>query len=113
LKNTTDSIYQVGYKDLSETLLGRKSHGIVSFGVDYLMGYGNRIHALVGLDHERIRHGLQNKFMHDKPFVPKNWRKANVNYPMLNESGKPVHQNGEERSGLLYYQFGLNRSLTY
>ncbi len=113
LKNTPDSIYQVGYKDLSETLLGRKSHGILSLGIDYLMGYGNRIHALVGIDHERIRHGLQNKFMHDKPFVPKKWRKANVNYPMLNEFGKPVHKKGEERSGLLYYQFGLNRSLTY
>ncbi len=113
LKNTPDSIYQVGYKDLSETLLGRKSHGILSLGIDYLMGYGNRIHALVGIDHERIRHGLQNKFMHDKPFIPKKWRNANVNYPMLNESGKPVHRNGEERSGLFYYQFGLNRNLTY
>lgn len=113
LRNTSDSMYHVGYKNLSKTLYGRKSHGIISLGVDYLMGYGNRLHAILGLDHERIRHGLQNKFMHDKPFIPKRWRDANVNYPMLNKKGNPVHKKGEERPGLLYYQFGLNRSLTY
>jgi hypothetical protein len=113
LRNTSDSIYQVGYKDLRKTLYGRKSHGILSVGVDYLMGYGNRIHTLIGIDHELIRHGLQYRFMHNKPFVPKKWRTPNVNYPMLNEEGIPVHQTGKERSGLFYYQFGLNRGLTY
>lgn len=113
LRNTPDSLYQVGYKDLSKTLYGKKSHGILSIGIDYLMGYGNRIHTLVGIDHERIRHGLQNKFMHDKPFIPNNWRTPNVNYPMLNKEGLPIHHKGEEDSGMLFYQFGLNRSLTY
>lgn len=113
LQNTADSMYQVGYKNLSKTLYGRKSHGIFSLGIDYIMGYGNRIHGIIGIDHERIRHGLQNKLMHDKPFVPEKWRDPNVNYPMLNKYGNPVHTKGEERSGYLYYQFGLNRSLTY
>lgn len=113
LRNTPDSSYQVGFKDLRETLYGRKSHGILSVGVDYRLSYGNRIHTLIGIDHERIRHGLQNRFMHDKPFIPVEWRDPNVNYPMLDFNGLPVHEKGKEKPGRLYYQFGLNRSLTY
>lgn len=113
LRNTPDSMYQVGYKDLRKTLYGRESHGVLSLGVDYLIGYGNRIHTLIGIDHERIRHGLQNRFMHDKPFVPVKWRNPNVNYPMLDEEGSPVHKSGKERSGLFYYQFGMNKGVTY
>lgn len=113
LKNTRDSMYQVGYKDLRNTLYGNKSHGVFSVGIDYLLGYGNRIHGAIGVDHERIRHGLQNKFMHDKPFIPSRWRDPNVNYPMLDDEGNPVHRKGKERPGRFFIQFGLNRGLTY
>ncbi|MGM0477636.1 MAG: polymorphic toxin type 23 domain-containing protein [Bacteroidota bacterium] len=113
LKNTPDSIYQTGYKDLRSTPYGTTSHGILSVTGDYLLDYGNRVGGSIGIDHERVRHVLQNKIMHDKPFIPKKWRDPNVNYPMLDKEGHPVHHPGQERPGRFYYQFGLNRSLTF
>lgn len=113
LRNTADSIYIKGYKDLSETKFGRFSHGIIGVGVDYLVGYGNRLNLSAGVDHERIRDVLQNKIMHDKPFIPKRWRTPNVNYPMLDMKGSPVHETGKERPGRFFFQMGTNRSLTY
>ncbi|MDX1652794.1 MAG: polymorphic toxin type 23 domain-containing protein [Brumimicrobium sp.] len=111
---TSDTIrYPVGYKDLRNTLYGRKSHGIVSVGIDYYLFYGNYLSALIGLDSERIRNGLQNKLMHNKPFVPKTWRKPNVSYPMLSEEGYPVDDFDLARKNIFYLQFGLNRPMTY
>lgn len=113
LQNTPDSMYQKGYKDLSATHYGKTSHGILSISMDYQIIYGNHLSAVVGIDSERIRHGLQNQFMHDKKFIPKKWRKPNVNYPMLNSDGYPVHSKKEAKPARLFLQFGLNRNFSY
>ena len=113
LMNTPDSIYSKGFKDLSATHYGKTSHGILSLGFDYQLIYGNYISAVTGIDSERIRHGLQNRFMHDKKFVPLRWRHPNVNYPMLNTEGNPVHYKEEAAPAKLFLQFGLNRSFSY
>lgn len=113
LKNLDDKPYPVGYKDLRNTLYGKNSHGILSVGVDYHLFEGNSLSASIGIDSERVRHGLQNRFMHDKPFIPKKWRKPNVNYPMLDQYGLPVHDKDEARKTKLYFQFGLNQPTTY
>jgi hypothetical protein len=113
LQNTTDSIYQKGFKDLSATHYGKTSHGILSIGVDYQIIYGNHLSAVMGIDSERVRHGLQNRFMHDKNFIPARWRTPNVNYPMLNIKGLPVHFKEEAAPPKLFLQFGLNRSYSY
>ena len=111
--NTPDSTYQKGYKDLRETLYGKTSHGIISVGLDYQIFYGNHVSALAGIDSEQMRNIIQNKFMHDKKFIPKRWRKPNVNYPMLNLDGLPIHTNQEAKPSHLFLEFGLNRCLTY
>ncbi|PKR80900.1 hypothetical protein CW751_06945 [Brumimicrobium salinarum] len=113
LLNTPDSIYQKGYKDLSSTHYGKTSHGILSIGIDYEIIYGNHASLVVGIDGEKIRNGLQNKFMHDKKFIPKKWRKPNVNYPMLNIYGMPVHRKEEASPLRFFMQTGLNRSFSY
>lgn len=113
LLNTLDSIYVKGYKDLSATHYGKTSHGILSIGVDYQIFYGNYLSAVAGVDSERIRHGLQNRFMHNKKFVPLRWRKPNVNYPMLNSEGLPVHYKEDAANPKLFLQFGLNRNFSY
>jgi hypothetical protein len=113
LQNTPDSMYSVGYKDLSKTLYGRSSHGILSLGIDYLVGYGNRTHAMLGIDHERIRNLFQNRLIHEKEFLPKRIGKRYVSYPMLDEEGLPIHKKGEEKPGEIYFQLGINRNLTY
>jgi hypothetical protein len=113
LLNTVDSMYIIGYKDLSTTQYGRSSNGILSVGFDYQIIYGNHFSAVAGIDSERVRHGLQNRFMHNKKFIPMRWRKPNVNYPMLNSDGYPVHYKEEAAPPKLFLQFGLNRSFTY
>lgn len=113
LQNLEENPYPKGYKDLRNTLYGRKSHGILSVGIDYHLFYGNSLSALVGIDSEKIRNGLQNRFMHDKPFIPKNWRKPNVHYPMLDKKGHPVHDKDAAKKSMFYFQFGLNQPTTY
>ena len=113
LQNTPDSMYQVGFKDLSATHYGKTSHGILSLGIDYQIFYGNYLSGVVGIDSERVRHGLQNRFMHDKHFIPARWRTPNVNYPMLNSEGFPVHFKQEAAPAKLFLQMGLNRSFSY
>lgn len=113
LQNLEDNPYQKGYKDLRNTLYGRESHGILSIGIDYYLFYGNSLSALVGVDSETIRNGLQNKFMHDKPFIPKKWRKPNVHYPMLDKFGKPVHKKNACKKERFFFQFGFNQPSTY
>ncbi|HZH87283.1 MAG TPA: polymorphic toxin type 23 domain-containing protein [Brumimicrobium sp.] len=113
LQNTADSMYQKGFKDLSATHYGKTSHGILSVGIDYQIFYGNHLSAVMGIDSERVRHGLQNKFMHDKNFIPVKWRTPNVNYPMLSMEGFPVHNKEEAAPTKLFLQFGLNRSFSY
>lgn|SRR5690554_5160090 len=113
LLNTPDSLYEKGYKDLRNTAFGKTSHGTVTASFDYHLAFGNMISAEIGIDDERIRHGLQNKLMHNKIFVPKKWRKQNANYPMLNKDGIPIHSKAEAAPPKLFLQFGLNRNLSY
>ncbi|MEX2484519.1 MAG: polymorphic toxin type 23 domain-containing protein [Brumimicrobium sp.] len=105
--------HPVGYKDLRNTIYGKKSHGILSVGADYNLYYGNSVSVLIGIDDERIRNGLQNRFMHNKPFLPKKWRTQNVHYPMLDYRGLPTHSKEDTKMSKLFLQFGQNRPVTY
>lgn len=111
--NTSDSTYQIGYKDLSDNLFGKFSHGIISASLDYAIFYGNSLSVEAGLDSEHVRNFLQNKLIHDKKFVPKKIRKPNPNYPMLNREGYPIHDREEVAPPRILFGIGLNRSLTY
>jgi hypothetical protein len=113
LKNIEEKPYPKGYKDLRNTLYGRESHGIVAVGIDYYLYFGNSLSAIIGIDSEAFRNSLQNKFMHDKPFVPKKWRNPNVNYPMLDQFGLPIHDKKEAKKSSLFFQFGFNQPTTY
>lgn len=113
LQNTRDSLYQKGYKDLSKTHYGKTSHGVLSLGIDYQIMYGNYVSAVIGVDSENVRHTLQNRLMHDKYFIPERWRTPNVNYPMLNSEGYPVHFKKDARPAKPFLQFGLNRNFSY
>lgn len=106
--------YEIGYVDLSKNPFGRISHGIVSISFDYQIFYGNSISLSAGIDDEHIRDILQNKFIHDKQFVPKKIRRPNPNYPMLDKNGFPVIGKGKKVApAKLFLQLALNRGLTY
>ncbi|HET6245021.1 MAG: hypothetical protein H0V01_13180 [Bacteroidetes bacterium] len=81
---------EFGYYDLSETKYGKFSHGILAFSGAYALPYSQTISAMAGIDSEQIRHVVQNKFLHDMPFIPKKLNKAiNPHFPKLDSNGLP------------------------
>ncbi len=77
-----------GYKDLSESLYGKHSHGILS--VSYARSFDfSPISVELGIDNEHIRHFFQNKLIHDFPYFLKTNPMRNRHLPMLDENGLP------------------------
>lgn len=113
VRRQKDNSYPTEYKNLSKNPFGKTSHGILHFGADILMVHGNVIGMNLGMDHERIRHIIQNKMMHDKKFIPKSIRKTNPHYPMLNLAGEPILDESKPPPLRLFLQFGLNRGYSY
>lgn len=77
-----------GYKDLSGSLYGKHSHGILS--VSYARSFDfSPISIELGIDSEHIRHFFQNKLIHDFPYFLKTNPMRNRHLPMLDENGLP------------------------
>jgi hypothetical protein len=105
-----------GYKDLSNTTHGRQSHGILAVEASYALPYYHVAQVRAGIDAEQVRQLLQNRLIHDLPFIPAAWVKArNPRYPMLTSEGLPyLGQPGQRiRAPRLYMQGGLNPALFY
>ena len=72
-----------GYKDISQGIYGRFSHGILALQVQRNLGNGQVAQMRFGTDSEWVRHVLQNKLIHDMWFVPQKINKArNPHLPM-------------------------------
>ena len=104
---------QEEYKDLSNNFLGNTSHGIISLGFNYLIHSGNIAGLNIGYDSELIRNRIQNKFMHDKKFIPTSIRKENPHYPILTEDGSPTFIKDKRRKDQFFFSGGLNQNLGY
>lgn len=63
------------------------SHGLLSLQVNYHAGYSQNLQANAGVDAEQVRNVVQNKIIHDLPFLPKRWNK-NCHIPMIDSEGK-------------------------
>lgn len=85
-----------GYKDVSESLYGKHSHGILS--VSYARSFDlSPINFELGIDDERIRHFFQNKLIHDFPYFLKTNPMRNRHLPMLDENGLPYVDSNTQR----------------
>jgi len=105
-----------GYRDLSEAKYGRFSHGILALEASYLLPYGQVGQLRMGVDAEQIRHVLQNRLIHDLPFLPDGLVKVrNMHLPPLTPQGNPyLKQPGQRiRAPRAYWQGGLNPALFY
>ena len=102
-----------GWKDLANNHLGTTSHGILRMGVMHYMGWGNHWQVQLGWDSELIRHQIQNKWMHNKNFIPKVWRSPNRHFPMLDEDGKPVFEAKARKPDRFYFSGSWNGWLGY
>jgi len=82
-----------GYKAICyvDTTGGRYtniSHGLLSVQFKYNIGLSQNLQANIGVDAEQVRNTIQNKLIHDMPFIPKRWNKPkNCHIPMLDRDG--------------------------
>ena len=99
-----------GYKNLFNMPYGRTSHGIVYFGINGFILDRSIGNIKIGWDSEEIRHVIQNRFMHDLPFIPKSIARKTPHYPRLNANGFPIFNKDEARKSCFYYEFGWNNN---
>jgi hypothetical protein len=104
------------YMDTLGGVYTNTSHGLLSAQFKYNLAFSQNIQANVGLDAEQIRNAVQNKFIHDMPFIPKKWNKAkNCHIPMLDEYGNPfLYEEGQQiRKAKLFLNAFSNANLFY
>jgi hypothetical protein len=99
-----------GFRILEDLPYGRSSHGILYGGVTYDLGMGQNLQARLGVDSEHIRHGFQNRLIHDLLFLPPNIERNTPHYPRLDENGCAVFEKDSVRRDRLYFQFGSNEN---
>lgn len=101
-----DSLYPyVGYLSGVGGTHSNLSHGLFSVQVKYANQYVQYLQANAGVDAEQVRNVVQNKIIHDMPFIPKKWNKAqNVHLPMIDTTGNQyLYKKGQKiRKPLLY-----------
>lgn len=84
-----DSLFPyIGYLNTVGSTYGNLSHGLLSAQVKFANDYGQYLQANAGIDAEQVRNAVQNRFIHDMPFVPKKLNKAqNLHIPMIDSAG--------------------------
>ena len=103
-----------GYRDVRQSKHGKLSHGILAFRIDYKWQYEQVVRGELGIDSERIRHFIQNKFIHDG-LSGTLVKSENPHYPMLQQDGSPYlfKENEKVRSTKPFLQIGLNQPMLY
>lgn len=104
------------YLDTLNGMYTNSSHGLLSLQIKYQPMYFQNYQANVGIDAEQIRNTVQNKFIHDMPFIPKKWNKSNnCHLPMLDENSHPFLylENQKIRRPKIYLNAFSNGSLFY
>lgn len=86
-----------GYEDMSGARFAENSHGILAAQIIRLLPFQQQVSMNFGIDAEQVRHALQNRFIHDIPFIPKGWNPPRQPHiPMVSEDGKPyLFQEGQ------------------
>ena len=105
-----------GYMDMSKSLYGYVSAGLISAQVQYAGNYGQIYQANVGVDAEQVRNFFQNKLIHRSIFSLKktSWRGGN-DLPMISSNGDQyLYKEGQKvRRAKPYVNFFVNPSLFY
>lgn len=92
------------------------SHGILVLQITQLLPYHQNIRIRLGIDSERIRNFVQNKVIHDMPFLPKSWIvHENPHIPMISKTGEAFlfQEDQELRASKFFYTFGANEPSFY
>ena len=120
-KNTQkikDSPYpsRFGYRDMSQAPHGAYSHGVLSAQVQYAWYEFQTLGAEVGVDSEKVRHAVQNRFIHDMDFIPDKWvATENPHVPMRDaKGGQYLFLEGQSiKPAEAFVEVSMNPSLFY
>lgn len=105
-----------GYMDMSHSLYGNVSAGLLSAQIQYAAPYGQILQCNVGIDAERVRHFFQNELVHELLFSPKNGRwRGGSDLPMIDREGKMYLYKKDQhvKSPSLYLNIFINPNIFY
>jgi hypothetical protein len=105
-----------GYEDMTGARFTENSHGILAVQIIRLLPYQQQVSMNLGIDAEQVRHALQNRFIHDMPFIPKGWNPPRQPHiPMVASDGKPyLFQEGQEiRKARFWGNLNMNVPVFY
>lgn len=97
-----------GFRVLEDLPYGRTSHGILYGSIQYNAPFNQIVQLKLGMDSESIRHGFQNRLIHDLIFLPKKVERTTPHYPRLDQYGCPVFDKESIRPNKLFLQWGIN-----
>ncbi len=116
-KRVTDENYP--FNHIYENTEGGKhtecSHGLLSAQVKYAGPYQQIYQGNIGIDSERIRHIIQNRFIHDILTMPRITGNVNAHIPMLLEDGTQYlfRKDQQIRAPKFYWNAFSNASIFY
>ena len=105
-----------GYRDMARAPHGAYTHGILSAQVQYAWYGFQTVGAEAGVDSERVRHAVQNRFIHDMVFMPDSWvTTENPHVPMRDaDGGQYLFKEGQAiKPTEPFFEFSLNPFLFY
>lgn len=116
-KITTDKEFPfAAYMDAASGIYTQYSHGLLSAQFKTMLPASQAVQASAGVDAEQIRNALQNRFMHDMPFLPRKWRNPkNCHIPMVDTAGRPYlyHKGQQVRAPRLYWNVFSGAAIFY
>lgn len=116
-----DSLYpaRFGYRKEAGSHYGKYALGLLSAQVNWAIPtipLHQNLRVNVGIDAEQVRNGIQNRFIHDQPYLPKSWIKhENPHIPMISDQqDQYLFQPGQRvRPASFYFNLGLNSPVFY
>jgi len=100
-----------GYEDMTGSRFTENSHGILAARIIRLLPYQQQVSMNIGIDAEQIRHTLQNRLIHDLPFIPKSLNPPRQPHiPMIANDGQPyLFQEGQTiRPSRFWFNLNMN-----
>ncbi len=109
----TDESYP--FNHVYENTVGGKytqfSHGLLSAQLKYVGNYYQTYQANVGIDSEKVRHTVQNRFIHDFIVLPKITKNINAHIPMIDAKGEQyLFKEGQKVKPIKFYFNGFSNS---
>ncbi len=106
----------VGYLNDNGGLYSNLSHGLLSAQIKCGNEFGQYLQSNFGIDDERVRNAVQNKMIHDMPFIPNKWNKSkNLHIPMIDTEGSQyLYRKGQKiQKTKVYFNQHLSPNIFY